>query len=391
MPWKDVRPMDEKILFIADHLRETDSFSRLCERYGVSRKTGYQWVARYRQTGAEGLEEQSRRPHRAALETPYAVQQAILELRHDRRGPPGPKKIQALLASRFDAELIPSKTTIYNILKRAGQIEPQRRVRRVKGVQHTLKSATQPNELWSADYKGQFKTHNGRWCYPLTVMDHASRYLLVCEGLPGTRFNETRAIFERAFRHYGLPERLRTDNGVPFASLGVGGLSQLSVWWIRLGILPERITPGRPQQNGRHERMHRTLKQTLSHPPAANLKAQQIQLDGFRTHYNDQRPHEGLAQQSPSTYYTPSPRSYPARLPDLEYPGYFERQRVSQNGLIYWRALRVYIGYLLAGEWIGMEPVADGLWDVYFGPVRIGGFDERETKGHHSDYLTLKL
>ena len=391
MPWKDMRPMDEKILFIADHLRETDSFSRLCERYGISRKTGYKWVARYRQTGAEGLQEQSRRPRRAAGETPYAVQQAILELRHDRQGPPGPKKIQALLTSRFDAELIPSKTTIYNILRRAGQIQPQRRVRRVKGVQHTLKSATQPNELWSADYKGQFKTRNGRWCYPLTVMDHASRYLLVCHGLPGTRFNETQAIFEQAFRRYGLPERLRTDNGVPFASLGVGGLSQLSVWWIRLGILPERITPGRPQQNGRHERMHRTLKQTLSHPPAANLKAQQIQLDGFRTHYNDQRPHEGLAQKSPGTCYTPSLRSYPTRLPELEYPGYFERQRVSQNGLIYWRALRVYIGYLLAGEWVGMEPVADGLWDVYFGPVRIGGFDERETKGQRNDYLTLKL
>ena len=314
MPWKDVRPMDEKILFIADHLRETDCFSRLCERYGISRKTGYKWVARYRQTGADGLQEQSRRPRHAAGETSYAVQQAILELRHDRQGPPGPKKIQALLTSRFDAELVPSKTTIYNILRRAGEIEPQRRVRRVKGVQHILKSAAQPNELWSADYKGQFKTRNGRWCYPLTVMDHASRYLLVCQGLPGTRFSETQAIFERAFRHYGLPERLRTDNGVPFASLGVGGLSQLSVWWIRLGILPERITPGRPQQNGRHERMHRTLKQTLSHPPAANLKAQQIQLDGFRIHYNDQRPHEGLAQQCPSTCYTPSLRSYPTHL-----------------------------------------------------------------------------
>ena len=391
MPWKDVRPMDEKILFIADHLRETDCFSRLCERYGISRKTGYKWVTRYRETGADGLQEQSRRPRHATGETLYAIQQVILELRHDRQGPPGPKKIQALLASRFDAELVPSKTTIYNILRRAGQIEPQRRVRRVKGVQHILKSAAQPNELWSADYKGQFKTRNGRWCYPLTVMDHASRYLLVCHGLPGTRFSETQVLFEHAFRHYGLPERLRTDNGVPFASLGVGGLSQLSVWWIRLGILPERITPGRPQQNGRHERMHRTLKQTLSHPPAANLKAQQIQLDGFRTHYNDERPHEGLAQQCPSTCYTPSLRSYPTHLPDLEYPGYFERQRVSQNGLIYWRALRVYIGYLLAGEWVGMEPVADGLWDVYFGPVRIGGFDERETKGQRNDYLTLKM
>jgi len=391
MPWKEVRPMDEKILFIADYLREVDSLSQLCERYGISRKTGYKWVARYRLKGTDGLAEQSRRPHHVGIETPYTVQQAVLELRQGRRLPPGPKKIQVLLAGRFDATLIPSKTTIYNILRRAGQIDIQRRVRRVQGVQRTLTSATTPNELWSADYKGQFKTGDGRWCYPLTVMDHASRYLLVCKGLPGTRFVETRAAFEQAFRCYGLPERLRTDNGVPFASLAVGGLSKLSVWWIRLGILPERITPGRPQQNGRHERMHRTLKQTISHPPADTLSAQQRQLDGFRNHYNDQRPHEGLEQKIPDACYTPSPRAYPSRLPVLEYPDYFDRQRVSRNGLIYWRTLRVYIGYLLAGEWVGMEEVGDGLWTVYFGPVRLGSFNQRDTKGHQNDYLTIKM
>lgn len=391
MPWKDVRPMDEKVLFIADYLRKLGSFSQLCERYGISRKTGYKWVERYQEAGADGLAERSRRPHSVALETPYAIQQAILELR-DQRDPPGPKKIQALLSKRFDAEAIPSKTTIYNVLRRAGKVEPQRRSRRIKPIAHrSLKSASQPNELWSADYKGQFKTRDGRWCYPLTVMDHASRYLLGCQGLTATRFEDTQAVFERLFREFGLPDRMRTDNGVPFVSLGVGHLSRLSVWWIRLGIQPERIEPGQPQQNGRHERMHRTLKRALGLPPAANLSAQQIQLDGFRAHYNDERPHEGLAQQSPSACYAASPRPYPKRLPEIEYPNYFHRNRVCQNGLIYWRALSIYIGYLLADEWVGLEAVADGVWDVYFGPVRLGYIDEREITGRRGNYLTLKV
>ena len=390
MPWKEVRPMDERVLFIADYLRKSNNFSQLCERYGISRKTGYKWVERYRATGADGLIERSRRPHRAGQETPYAIRQAILELR-DQRDPPGPKKLQALLAQRFDEDAVPSKTTIYNILRRAGKIEPQRRAKRIKASPAKLRPASEPNELWSADYKGQFKTRDGAWCYPLTVMDHASRYLLGCQGLPGTRFEETRAVFERLFREYGLPERIRTDNGVPFASLGVGNLSRLSVWWIRLGIRPERIEPGQPQQNGRHERMHRTLKRSLDIPLAADLPTQQRQLDDFRRHYNDQRPHEGLAQRPPAQCYAPSPRPYPRRLPGLEYPSYFHSGRVSRNGVVYWRALRIYIGYLLAGEWIGIEAIGDGVWDVYFGPVHLGQFDERLPSGRQGDYLSLRV
>lgn len=390
MPWKEVRPMDERVLFIADYLRKSNNFSQLCERYGISRKTGYKWVERYRATGADGLIERSRRPHRAGQETPYAIRQAILELR-DQRDPPGPKKLQALLAQRFDEDAVPSKTTIYNILRRAGKIEPQRRAKCIKASPAKLRPASEPNELWSADYKGQFKTRDGAWCYPLTVMDHASRYLLGCQGLPGTRFEETRAVFERLFREYGLPERIRTDNGVPFASLGVGNLSRLSVWWIRLGIRPERIEPGQPQQNGRHERMHRTLKRSLDIPLAADLPTQQRQLDDFRRHYNDQRPHEGLAQRPPAQCYAPSPRPYPRRLPGLEYPSYFHSGRVSRNGVVYWRALRIYIGYLLAGEWIGIEAIGDGVWDVYFGPVHLGQFDERLPSGRQGDYLSLRV
>ncbi len=383
--------MDEKVLFIAEHLRNPDNFSQLCERYGISRKTGYKWVARYRAEGTEGLEERSRKPHKPAGEIPYAIRKAVIELRRQGRDPLGPKKIQALLSRRFPDQAIPSKTSIYNVLKREGMLEPKRRRRRVNPTPNRPASASEPNQLWSADFKGQFKMGNGCWCYPLTVMDHASRYLLGCQGLDGTRFPETKAVFERLFREYGLPDRMRTDNGVPFATTATGGLSQLSIWWIRLGILPERIEPGQPQQNGRHERMHRTLKLAVTHPPGLTQSAQQIQFDHFRAHYNEQRPHEGLGQRSPESCYHHSTRSYPEILPELEYPGYFHCEKVSTSGIAYWTGRRIYIGYLLAGERVGLEEVGDGLWDVYFGPLRLGSFDEHETKGRLNDYLTLKV
>ena len=391
MPWQEVKPMDEKILFIADHLRETVSFSQLCERYGISRKTGYKWLERYRSVGIEGLEDRSSRPHTFASQIPYAIRQEIIALRRQGRDPLGPKKIQTLLAQRFPDQPVPAKSTIYNVLKQEGMLEPRRRKRRVQPSANPPATATQPNELWSADFKGQFKMGNGRWCYPLTVMDHLSRYLLGCRGLKGTHFASTRAVFEGLFREYGLPERIRTDNGVPFATTATAGLSQLSVWWIRLGIMPERIAPGQPQQNGRHERMHRTLKRAVAHPPAANLSAQQVWLDQFRTDYNEQRPHEALGQRSPDSCYAPSSRPYPEQLPELEYPGYFHCQKVSANGIAYWTGRRVYIGYLLVGQTVGLEEINDGIWAVYFGPVRLGSFDERQTKGSLKDYLTLKV
>jgi transposase InsO family protein len=391
MPWKEVKPMDEKVLFIADCLREADSFSQLCSHYGISRKTGYKWLDRYRGGGLDGLAEHSRRPRTAAGETPYAIRQAILELRGRGPEPPGPKKLQALLVARFPDQPPPCRTTIYGILKNAGLVEPQRRRRRVAPHRSPLASATTPNVLWSADYKGQFKTRDGRWCYPLTVMDHASRYLLCCQGLGGTRFIEAQAIFERLFREYGLPERMRTDNGVPFASPGPGGLSRLSIWWVRLGIRPERIEPGRPQQNGRHERMHRTLKRAVTHPPAKNLSSQQVLFDQFQHRYNEERPHESLAQISPARCYAPSVRPYPERLPELAYPGWFLRHKVASNGLAYCLGLRVYIGYLLTGQWVGLEAMDDGVWDVYFGPIRLGRFDERDRRGRLNDYIVLKV
>jgi len=388
MPWKDVEPMDEKLLFIADYLRQVSNFSALCLQYGISRKTGYKWVERYDAGGLEALSEQSRRRRTQSERTPYAVEQRILELRRGRDAP-GPKKIRAQLEGQLATDAIPSCTTIYTILKRAGLVEAPRRRRHVRPNPGPLKSATEPNELWSADYKGQFKTRDGKWCYPLTVMDHASRFLLGCDGLGGTRFEPTKAAFERLFIEYGLPQRIRTDNGVPFASIGAGNLSRLSIWWIRLGITPERIEPGQPQQNGRHERMHRTLKHSLGQPAASNLKAEQRQLDAFRKHYNEQRPHEALAQQIPCHCYQSSKRPFPTRLPAIEYPSWFDQAKVHSSGLMYWHRLTIYISNLLGGQHVGIEATGDGLWDVYFGPVKLGRFDER--RASDKNYISLKV
>lgn len=373
---------------MADYLRQVDSFTGLCQRYGISRKTGYKLVERYQLHGAEGLEERSRRPRTQPAQLSYAMQQSIIELRRRGRQELGPKKIQALLKRRHPEQATPSRTTIYNVLKRAGLIPPHRQRRRVAPAAPP-RNASVPNELWSADFKGQFLTRDGRWCYPLTVMDHASRYLLGCQALPGPRLEQTQAVFKDLFRQYGLPQRLRTDNGVPFATTACGGLSRLSVWWIRLGILPERIKPGRPQQNGRHERMHRTLKLAVTRPPAAHARAQQHCFDGFCQEYNTLRPHEALQQQTPASVYTASSRPYPERLPELVYPDHLGLRRVCSSGLVYWRRRAIYVGYLLAGEPVGLEQIDDSVWTVYFGPVRLGQFDERLANASRT-CLTLK-
>ena len=389
MPWIERKPMDEKLLLIADYLRQSADFATLCRRYGVSRKTGYKWVARYRDQGLPGLDERSRRPKVLPAQVPLIVRQAIIDLRGRCGMEQGPKKIQAVLRQRFPDQPVPCRTTIYNVLKQAGLVVPRSQRRRVTPAPGLLRPANTPNVLWSADFKGQFLMGNGQWCFPLTVMDHASRYLLGCQALPAVRQTESQAVFERLFREFGLPDRLRTDNGVPFASLGAAGLSRLSIWWIRLGIQPERITPGRPQQNGRHERMHRTLKRAVIQPPAQDAQAQQKRFERFCSEYNTQRPHEALGQRPPASVYAPSPRSFPRQLPEMLYPSTLHRHRVSSSGLIYWRRLRIYIGGVLAGQHIGLDAIADGVWDAYFGTVHLGRFDETTLKPGN-DYLTLQ-
>lgn len=391
MPWKEVKPMQQKILFIADHLRHVASMAELCAQYGISRKTGYKWLQRFHELGIEGLNEQPRRPTNSPTQTPYRIQQTIIALRQQFQITPGAKKLQVLLAQRYPHETIPSRSTIYNILNRAGLVQARRRKRRVAPYPQPFAPVTEVNELWSVDYKGQFKLRNARWCYPLTVMDHQSRYLCGCKALKGPRLKDTRAAFVCLFREYGLPRRIRSDNGTPFASTARGGLSQLAVWWIRLGILPERIEPGKPQQNGRHERMHRTLKQAATRPPSRSLRAQQQRFDAFCKEYNHQRPHEALQQQTPASVYAPSPRPYPERLPPLHYPDYFEVRKVSGNGVMYWRNKLVYISHLLKDETVGLEEIDDGIWKVYFGPVKLGQFDERDFNDNTRSYLSIKV
>jgi putative transposase len=279
------------------------------------------------------------------------------------------------------------------ILKAASLIKPRQRRRRVPVLPGTLAPAKAPNELWTADFKGQFVLGDRRWCYPLTVMDHHSRYLIGCRGQYTTAGAPTRRAFEAWFRTYGLPQRIRTDNGVPFASRTAGGLSRLAIWWIRLGILPERIRPGRPQQNGRHERMHRTLKAVATRPAAMNLGAQQRQFDRFQQLYNEQRPHEALAQRTPSVCYRPSIRSYPERLPELAYPDYYHVHVVRPSGVIQKFNRQFYVSHVLAGECVGMCQVSESVWDVYFGPLRLGGFDLAKhcATSQRDDYFTLKV
>jgi len=391
MTWKEVNPMQQKILFMADYLRQVSNLTELCAEYGISRKTGYKWIERFNEQGFDGLNEQSRRPITCPAQTPYPIQQAIIELRQKFQTRPGSKKLQALLAQRYPNEVIPSKSTIYNILNRAGMVESRRRKRRVSPYPQSFAPVTEANELWSVDYKGQFKLRSAQWCYPLTVMDHQSRFMLACDALKGTRSKDAQSTFTRLFKEYGLPERIRSDNGVPFASTACGGLSRLSVWWIKLGIRPERIKPGKPQQNGRHERMHRTLKKAATRPPSVSMKAQQQRFDAFCKEYNYQRPHEALQQQTPASQYTRSPRVYPSHLPKLHYPDYFDVRKVGYSGVMYWRNKTVYVSYLLKDEPIGLEEIDDGIWNIYFGPVKLGQLNERDIMSKTQPYLSIKV
>ena len=379
MPWRETSPMDQRTRFIADHLRETQTITELCDRYGVSRKTGYKWIARYLRLGPAGLEEHSRRPHRAPNQTADEIVAAILEARQRHPGWGG-KKLRALLQRRHPRWTLPGRSTVCDILRRHGLV-PTRRARRRLG--HPGKPTTimgAPNAVWCADYKGQFKTGDGRYCYPLTVTDGFSRFLLGCQGLGSTAGAEAQPVFTRLFKEYGLPLRIRTDNGVPFATTTLARLSKLSAWWVRLGILPECIEPGRPDQNGRHERMHRTLKAATTRPAAGSLGAQQRRFNAFREEFNHVRPHEALEQQTPAACYYPSPRPMPDRLPPLEYPDRFEVRYVSANGGIRWNHRWVNVSTVCVGEYVGLEEIDDGIWNVYFGPLRLGRLLERHMR-----------
>ncbi len=363
--------MDLKTQFIADYLRQTLSISELCLHYHISRKTAYKWIGRYLDEGASGLHDRSHRPHACPHQTPAKVIEAILEAR--RRHPTwGAKKLLKILSTGQPDQEWPARSTVCDILARHGLIKKPRRRRLIGHPGQPTSIITAPNQVWSADFKGHFKTRDGRYCYPLTIADGFSRYLLGCQALLSTSCADSKPVFRRLFQEFGLPERIRTDNGVPFATVSLARLSTLSAWFIRLGILPELIEPGKPQQNGRHERMHRTLKAEATRPPAANRRAQQLVFNSFRDEYNNERPHEAIALETPATLYLPSPRPYPERLPPLEYPAHFETRYVSHNGGIRWNCAWVNVSITCAGEYVGLEEIDNGIWDVYFGPLKLG-------------------
>lgn len=375
MPWSETGPMDQRLQFIADVQRDED-FSNVCRRYGISRKTGYKWCERYATQGVTGLVDASRRPHTSPNASDGASVAALLELR--RRHPHwGGKKLVAILARRDPTWAAIAPSTAAALLKRHGLIVSTRRRRPLRHPGRPSPLLTEPNGTWTTDFKGQFRTRDGALCYPLTIADGATRYLLAVRGLHSVRTTETRPMFVRTFREYGLPQRIRSDNGVPFATTALARLSPLSVWWIRLGILPELIEPGHPEQNGRHERMHRTLKRETLRPPSTTLRAQQRAFDRFREEFNEERPHEALQQATPAAKYTASSRPYPPRLPALEYPAQCEVRRVSRNGGIRWHNHWVNVSHVLDGEYVAFDEVDDGLWTVHFGGLLLGRFHER--------------
>lgn len=379
MPWSQTSPMDQRTQFIADYLRESLSTTDLCALYGVSRKTGYKWIDRYLRHGPTGLDERSCKPRASPNQTDQEIVTAILEIR--RRHPSwGAKKLLVLLHKGHPRWDLPGRSTVCDILSRHGLVPKQRQRRRIGHPGKPTSTILAPNDLWCADYKGQFKTGNGLYCYPLTVTDGYSRYLLSCQALDSTAVAGAKPVFTRLFKEYGLPTRIRTDNGVPFATTTLARLSALSAWWVRLGVMPELIEPGKPQQNGRHERMHRTLKDETTRPAAGSLSAQQRKFNHFRDEFNNERPHEALDQQTPASQYQPSLREMPNKIPPLEYPDRFEVRYVSANGGIRWNRDWVNVSSVCIGEYVGFEEIDDGIWNVYFGPLKLGRFDERHMR-----------
>jgi len=378
MPFKETCVMDERVMFIGECLRGELPMSGLCERYGISRKTGYKWLDRYRDDPESGLLDRSRAPLHPACGMDAEVALAILSLRR-RRPHWGPRKLRAVLALREPQLAWPAPSSIGDLLRREGLSSGRRRRAAISPAARPFLDVAAPNDVWSADFKGWFRTGDGERCDPLTISDNHSRYLLTCRIVAPTG-EGVRPCFLRAFRAHGLPRAIRSDNGPPFASQGAGGLSRLAVEWLKLGIKLERIQPGQPQQNGRHERMHRTLKAETSRPPAASPEAQQQRFDRFRQRYNQERPHEALGLQTPGSHYTTSPRPYPVKPAEPWYDAEHAVRRVRSNGEIKWGGDLIFISETLEGEWVGVAETQDGDWIVRFADVDLGTINPKTKK-----------
>lgn len=374
MPWQETRKMDERTRFVLKVRDEGMSVAQACRDFNVSRKTGYKWLKRFDEHGIEALDDQSRAPKTSPNKTPDHLRERIVRLR--RRYPTwGSRKLRAYLLRQSPNEPWPASSTVHDILLRHGLVEPKKT--RTKTQPHTqpLAHAHKPNELWSIDYKGQFRLGNGQYCYPLTVTDNFSRMILGCVALNGTGHEGARKGMEGVFKEHGLPRAIRSDNGVPFATKGVLGLSQLSAWWLALGIEHERIEPGHPEQNGRHERMHLTLKRETARPAAKDMEGQQERFDAFRNYFNQERPHEALGQKTPASVHKESAQRLSQEPLVLDYEGFDVVKKVHGNGQLNLRYGRLFVGMALAGWRVGLLELDEGVWLANFAGKDLGVFE----------------
>ena len=374
MTWAETNPVNERRRFIQDHGSGQWTMSDLCARYGISRKTGYARLQRFREEGELALDDRSRAPRSCPHRTSDEVEALIIAERKKQRW--GARKLLRVLRGRHPAVQWPARSTISDILERNGLVTPKRKRRKWDHPGAAPARASAPNELWTTDFKGQFKTRDGVYCYPLTIVDLCSRYLLRVHALPNARTEGAKPVFERLFRDVGMPVAIRSDNGPPFASTGIHGLCELNTWWMKLGITHQRIQPASPQQNGAHERMHRTLKKDTARPPGENSRAQQRRFDSFKQRYNYERPHEALDDETPGSIWVPSPRPFPSRILPPEYPAHCEIRRVSKAGTFRLFSKQLFLSNALCDEYIALEEVDDGLWNIVFYNSLLGRFDQ---------------
>ncbi len=381
MAFRSITKMEKKIRFIEAVCKGDESFSELCRENEISRKNGYKWLSRYEEKGLAGLEDRSRRPHRCRHETSAEIIQAIVEekLKHLKWGP---KKIRARLMRNGYQEGVPSTRTVSNILGRHHLVNHRKKRTQYRSISGGIErpNAQHANEIWAVDFKGWFKTRDGKRCDPLTITDLYSRYIIACELAASQKYKDVQPIFEAVFKRYGLPKRIRSDNGSPFSTRGFGHLSKLSVWWMTLGIELERIEPGKPEQNGQHERMHKTLKEDVANKPAKDRKAQQKVLDQWKKEFNEERPHEGIGMKYPQDLYAPSSRQYKAKMSQITYPKYYAVRKVDTSGHFYWEGQSIFVGEALNQISIGLRREDDSLYWVYFDKIHIANLDTETMK-----------
>ena len=381
MPWKVSGVVEKRRQFVAEWLTERWTMTELCARHGISRQAGYNTVTRYQQAGWDALEERSRAPRHHPNQTATEIERQVVELRQEHMRW-GPRKLKVVLERQQPGQSWPAASTIGELLRREGLVIPRRKRRRVDPYMAPFAAADAPNRIWCGDFKGWSRTQNGERIDPLTITDACSRYLLRCQAVEKTDTARVQAIFEAAFREYGLPDAIRTDNGAPFASRAIAGLSRLAVWWMKLGIVPERIQPAHPEQNGRHERMHLTLQQETMSMMAATRRAQQRRFDQFRREYNQQRPHEALDMRTPASCYAPSPRTFPARVHEPEYGSAMLVRRVQLRGQFFWKHEEVFLSETLIGERIGLEAIDDRCYRIFFSDFALAEFDSQTRTVH---------